>query len=389
MLSLAFAKGPPKAWGVASVTYGPEFNNTSLLVNATGDSFGTQRAKNGLQNIIDYLEKDVVKPYNQTHSTSLNGDQQVGLIAQRMPALAWRASDAGDSGYKLTDIDALTGEQKLPYRRFDDNGIPFSSDPARYTVDPSDPNQRGSMGAALVASAYSRQAIAPMWEVRTAKQQATAGAVNAGLSEEERAAKAGLNAPLDSAYAASHSGDTGAKNKRVGSFMVVALDMNGDNTITTSSLASNASKNNGQGIRFNWDGQNFQKKVGWVGGPVDATGFAAQNTDGLLVLDKDFNQSVDNGAELLGNPLVKDEAKGLRSLATWDANGDGRIDQYDPVYNQLKVWQDFNQDGSNTHAITVNDATDSKSVLVQDEAVFNGQSVKELRSLQRAGHYGD
>ncbi|MGH8435629.1 MAG: hypothetical protein ACRERX_14395, partial [Pseudomonas sp.] len=48
--------------------------------------------------------------------------------------------------------------------------------------------------------------------------------------------------------------------------------------------------------------------------------------DGFLVLDRNFNGSVDNATELLSNPLVADPAKGLRSLAAFDANGDGRID---------------------------------------------------------------
>ncbi len=43
------------------------------------------------------------------------------------------------------------------------------------------------------------------------------------------------------------------------------------------------------------------------------------------------------------NPLVADPAKGLRSLAAFDANGDGRIDASDPIYDQLKVWQNLDQ----------------------------------------------
>ena len=223
---------------------------------------------------------------------------------------------------------------------------------AAYQVDPTDPNQRGTMGQALVMSAYNRQAIAPLWEVRTAKLQGDAGAVNAGLSEEERAAKAGYNAALDTAYAASHSQDPTAKNKRIGSLMAVALDMNNSGTITTTTIAQEASLNNGQGISFNWDDQSYQKKVGWVGD-------GSQSTDGFLVLDRDFNQSVDNGTELFSNPLVADPAKGLRSLATWDADGDGRITAADPIFHQLKVWQDFDQDGNNTHGLTIADIRSS------------------------------
>ncbi len=339
-----------------------------------------QNTRSGLQNIVSYLQDTVVVSYNATHDAG----QHVGLIAQRLPGLAWRASDAGDPGFKLTDIDPLTGEQKYPYRRFDDNGVPFTSNAAAYQVDPTDPNQRGNMGQALVMSAYNRQAIAPLWEVRTAKLQGDAGAVNAGLSEEERAAKAGLSAALDTAYANSHTQDASAKNKRIGSFMAVAMDMNSSGNITTSTITQNAAANtasghnNGQGISFNWDDQSYQKKVGWVGD-------GSQSTDGFLVLDRDFNQSVDNGTELLSNPLVADPAKGLRSLATWDADGDGRITSADPIYYQLKVWQDFDQDGNNTHGLTVADATGGHTVIVQDETSFSGASVKELRTLAELG----
>lgn len=366
VMQALFAEGPPKAWGVANITYRDGITNLELQVNANGDSFGTDRARQGMQSIVDYLQHEVVDKYNASHSVA----QQVGIIAQRMPGLAWRANDAGDPGYRLTDIDPLTGEQRYPYRRFDDSGVPFSSDPAAYQVDPTDPNQRGSVNQALVMSAYNRDAIAPLWEVKTAKLQAEAGAPNAGLSEEERAAKAGYSAPLDTACAATHSADDIAKNKRVGHFMAVGLDLDNSGTISTTTVAQNAAKNNGAGITFNWDNQDYQKEVGWVSA-----------NDGMLVLDRNFNQSADNGGELLSNPLVADPAKGLRSLATWDANGDGRIDASDPIYYQLKVWQDFDQDGNNTHVLTINDASGAHSVLAQDET--NG--TKELRSLQEMG----
>ena len=55
----------------------------------------------------------------------------------------------------------------------------------------------------MLNSAMDRGAIAPMWEVRTAKMQEQAGDPNAGLNEEERAAKAGYAALVDNEYAVS------------------------------------------------------------------------------------------------------------------------------------------------------------------------------------------
>ena len=53
------------------------------------------------------------------------------------------------------------------------------------------------LNAYMLNSALDRQAIAPLWEVKTARMQETAGDPNAGLTEEERAAKAGLGAAPD------------------------------------------------------------------------------------------------------------------------------------------------------------------------------------------------
>ena len=304
ILRAVFAEGPPDAWGVANVSYGAGFDNLHLTVNASGESFGTQRVRETLQGIATYLQGRV-----DTINAQQAAGQQVGLIAQRMPSLTWRASEFGDKGFSIVDIDPLTGEQKFPYRRFDDQGVPFSSNPALYQVDLSDPEQRGGLNDAMLRAAYRRGAIAPLWEVQTAKLQGDAGVPDAGLSEEERAAKHGLGAALDTAYAAAHAGDPAAKHKRIGSFMAVELDLDGSGSISTHTMAGNAA---GAGtITFNWDNQGYQKEVG----SIDAN-------DGYLVLDRDFNQSIDNGTELLSNPLVADPAKGLRSLAGWDTQMD-------------------------------------------------------------------
>jgi len=185
--------------------------------------------------------------------------------------------------------------------------------------------------------------------------QEAAGDPNAGLTEEERAAKAGLGAALDAAYAQSHPNDVNASNKRIGRFMPIGIDLDRSGQISTLTNAQTA-------VSFDWDGLGYQKQTGWI----------ARN-DGFLVLDRNFNQSADNATELLSNPLVADPAKGLRSLAAFDANADGKIDASDPVYAQLKVWQDFNQDGNNTQRLQFGPYTE----IAQDES----GGIKELRSL--------
>jgi hypothetical protein len=76
--------------------------------------------------------------------------------------------------------------------------------------------------------------------------------------------------------------------------------------------------------------------------------------EGFLVLDRDGDGTIDNGAELFGNytalsggPLV---GNGYRALAAFDrpsagGNGDGVIDAADAVFSKLRVWIDANHDG--------------------------------------------
>ncbi|MGH6640326.1 MAG: hypothetical protein ACREBY_17220, partial [Polaromonas sp.] len=360
------ADAPPQAWGVANVTFGPGITNYLAQVNASGENFGPDRARGQLQNTLDALNGII----GQANGANPDSRQHLGLIPQRMPSLNFKAAEFAAKGYSVTDIDPLSGAQRAPFLRFDDQGRLFGATPDQLSAE-----ERAMLyleGAAnvpplnayMLNSALKRQAIAPLWEVKTAKLQQEAGDPNAGLTEEERAAKAGFAAALDTSYAATHASDPEARNKRQGHFMAVGLDLNGDGRIDARSIARNTAA--GTAVTFDWDAQGYQKKTGWIGAG-----------DGFLVLDHNFNQSADNAKELLSNPLIADAAKGLRVLAAYDANGDGRIDAGDPVYHQLKVWQDLNQDGNNTQVITVG----NHSERAQDES----GGLKELRSLQQAG----
>lgn len=366
ILRAFFDDGPPDAWGVAKVTYGEGFTNYNPQVHASGENFGPERARAQLQSTVDTL----MQITSANNAAKADSTQHLGIIPQRMPSLTFRAAEFADKGYAVVDIDPLTGTQRAPSLRFDDKGRVFGADPSMLTADERAMLALPGQGAVppLVAymlnSALQRGAIAPTWEVRTAKMQDEAGDPNAGLSEEERAAKIGLAAPLDAHYAATHPNDPQARTRRQGQFMVVGLDMSGDGRIDSRTVAQNQAA--GHDITFDWDGQGFQKKTGWISA-----------ADGFLVLDHNFNQSTDGAKELLSNPLVADAGKGLRLLSAYDANGDGRIDGSDPVFEHLKVWQDLNQDGDNTNAITIG----AVQRLVQDES----GGVMELRSLSGAG----
>lgn len=85
------------------------------------------------------------------------------------------------------------------------------------------------------------------------------------------------------------------------------------------------------------DGNSFAGESGWVG-----------KDDGLLVLDKNGNGTIDNGSELFGNNTALQEggkANGFAALADLDSNADGKIDSKDAAFASLKVWKDSNGDG--------------------------------------------
>ena len=115
-------------------------------------------------------------------------------------------------------------------------------------------------------------------------------------------------------------------NGALGSWRAIALDLGGDGIQTVAEQSS--------GVVFDVDGTGYAKQTAWVG-----------KSDGMLVLDRNFNGVIDTGSELFGNTQLALGAQGLKGLAWVDANVDGDIDARDAVYSQLRVWQDANGNG--------------------------------------------
>jgi len=82
------------------------------------------------------------------------------------------------------------------------------------------------------------------------------------------------------------------------------------------------------------DDSGYLKNTAWL-----------DNHDGFLFLDRNLNGSIDSGRELFSNSIVDLSARGLAGMRWIDSNYDGKLTAADPVWNELKVWQDANGDG--------------------------------------------
>jgi hypothetical protein len=146
----------------------------------------------------------------------------------------------------------------------------------------------------------------------------------------------------------------------------LALDMNQDGEISTVSLADSTAF-------FDLTGDGIKEKVGWI-----------QATDGLVAYDKNGNGKIDGINEVFGTPTVNgfDE---LRRIA--DSNYDGVIDRRDELYNQLKVWQDTNQDGiSQASELKTLSEAGVKNIELN---IFGTNINLNGNLLSEAGRYGD
>jgi hypothetical protein len=95
------------------------------------------------------------------------------------------------------------------------------------------------------------------------------------------------------------------------------------------------------GVQFDLLAQGQPIRTGWI-----------SSSDGLLVLDRNGNQMVDDGSELFGSStLLKNGAQasdGFAALNDLDSNHDGVINSDDISFQKLRVWVDSNSDGKSS-----------------------------------------
>ena len=305
IISSLFAEQPeiPDPWGNGGFVW----DGNGISTQVAGETGGMQAVSNVMNNVLATLNALIERERQQNPGSAL------GIIPNRMPGVSLDLS-----GYRYTDINSLSGAEKHPALRFDTSGKP-------YNAQPGSPESFQSIVEGIARSALARGALAPLWEVQTAKLQTDAGDPKAGLREEERAGRAGqLAAPL-----ACLPGTTQA-------FRPVMLDLDGDGIETT---------DRAHGVAFDVDDSGYLKQTAWLKGD-----------DGFLVLDRNLNGQIDSGKELFNNATVDLSRRGLGGMAWLDANYDGRLSAVDPVWNELKVWQDSNQNGvqeaTETHTLS-------------------------------------
>jgi len=108
----------------------------------------------------------------------------------------------------------------------------------------------------------------------------------------------------------------------------------------------------GDGVRLtSWtDGVEFAPRPGFL--PSARAWTEPNSDDAWLVLDRDGDGVINDGSEMFGNatpqpqPATGTLRNGFLALAQYDDDRNGLIDEKDPVFAELRLWQDRDHDGT-------------------------------------------
>lgn len=123
-----------------------------------------------------------------------------------------------------------------------------------------------------------------------------------------------------------------------------------------------------------------------TGVPVQLPNLAAQQF--YLAYDKTGNGRIESGAELFGPKT----GQGFTELAIHDLDGNGFIDQQDPVWNDLYLWrpdgQQLNMQQANIGAISVESIATSMPLHIYNTDALAGMLQRSSIFLDRQGNAG-
>jgi hypothetical protein len=157
-------------------------------------------------------------------------------------------------------------------------------------------------------------------------------------------------------------------------FDPLTLDLDGDG-LETVGIDPNAP------ILFDHNTDGIKTGTGWVSAD-----------DGMLVMDRNGNGSIDTGQELFGDSTLKSNGQlatdGFDALADLDSNGDGQISSADAQFASLRVWRDLNQDGiSQSGELTTlaeqNIASLSTAQTANSQTLANENQIADLGTYTR------